>query len=110
MRHQLLESAGGLRRQTLKDILEVAVRIVSVELGGLDQAHDDSGTLPGAQGAGEEPVRTTNSHHAVILPISGEKLKFTTAGIPSMAGVYELTTANSALAAASSTWRSKRVS
>src|SRR5579871_2092050 len=40
------------------------MRVVSVEFGGLDQAHDDGGALTGAQGACEQPVRTAECHGA----------------------------------------------
>jgi hypothetical protein len=43
-------------RQARQDVLEVGVRIVTVELGRLDQAHDGSGTFPRTQTAREEPV------------------------------------------------------
>ena len=49
-------------RQTLQDVLEVAIRIVSVELGGLDQAHHGGSALPGAQRPGEEPVVSAERH------------------------------------------------
>ena len=49
MRQQFLKAAGGLRRQALHDVLEVDVRIMPVELGGLDQAHDRRGALTGPQ-------------------------------------------------------------
>ena len=61
MRQQLLEATGGLGRQTLQDVLQVSVRIVSVEFRGLDQAHDDGGALTGTKGTDKEPVRSTES-------------------------------------------------
>ena len=48
MWEEFLDTAGGLGRQTLEDVLEVAIRVVSVELGCLDQAHDGGGALAGA--------------------------------------------------------------
>jgi hypothetical protein len=59
---QFFESAGGLGRQALEDVLEVAIRIVTVEPGGLDEAHNSGGTLTGAQGPGEEPVGSAEGH------------------------------------------------
>ena len=38
------------------------MRIMSVELRGLDQAHDGGGTLTSAQGPGEEPVGSPKGH------------------------------------------------
>ena len=56
MRQEIFEAAGALSRQSLEHVFKVSIRIVAVELGGLDQAHDHGGALAGAQGAGEEPV------------------------------------------------------
>jgi hypothetical protein len=47
MREQFIESTGALRREALKDVFEIAIWIVSVELGGLDEAHDRRGALAG---------------------------------------------------------------
>lgn len=49
MRQQFLETTGGLSRQAFEYVLEVAVRIVPIELRGLDQAHDGGGALTGTQ-------------------------------------------------------------
>jgi len=38
--------------------------MVSVELGGLDESHDHGGSLTCAQGAGEQPIRSAQSHRA----------------------------------------------
>ena len=62
MREKFLKSTGALRRQALENVLKIAMRIVSVEFGGLDQAHDCGGTLAGAQRSSEQPVRPTESH------------------------------------------------
>src|ERR1700723_3818203 len=62
MREKITESTGRLSRETLEDVLEVAIRIVSVELGGLDEAHDVGGALSSTKGSGEEPVRSAQGH------------------------------------------------
>jgi hypothetical protein len=54
----------------------------------------------------EEPGSSPLDNYAVILPISGAKLKFTTAGTPSTDDVYGLNTASSGLAVALSMLRS----
>jgi hypothetical protein len=46
----------------LEHVLEVAIRIVSIELGGLDEAHDGGGTLTGTQRSGKEPVGSPKGH------------------------------------------------
>lgn len=35
---------------------------MTVELGGLDEAHDVGGTLACAQGAGKQPIRSPEEH------------------------------------------------
>jgi hypothetical protein len=44
----LVDAARRVRRQTLEHVLEIAVRIVSIELRGLDEAHDDRCASPRA--------------------------------------------------------------
>jgi hypothetical protein len=53
MRKQFFESTGRLRRYALEHVLGIPTRIVSVELGELDEAHDGGRTLPGPLGPGE---------------------------------------------------------
>jgi hypothetical protein len=48
VRWQFLESASGLDGQALEDVLEVTIRVVAVELGGLGQTHEDGRALTGA--------------------------------------------------------------
>ena len=48
MREKFFQSAHGLCRQTFKNVFEIVIRIVSVELGGLDEAHDRRDALAGA--------------------------------------------------------------
>src|SRR5208337_903326 len=42
-------------------VFEVAIRIVPVELGGLDKTHHGGGALTGAKRSGKEPVRSSQS-------------------------------------------------
>jgi hypothetical protein len=63
MRQKLVYSAHWVGRQTLEHILEVlSIRVVSVELGRLDQAHNGGSTLTGAKRPGEQPVGSAQSH------------------------------------------------
>jgi hypothetical protein len=100
MRQEIVNATCRVSWQAFKHVRQVAIRIVAVEFGGLDQAHDYGCTAPRTQRAGEQPVGSTQRHHAVILPISGVKLKFTIAGIRSMVDVHMLITASSARLAA----------
>ena len=45
MRQQLADGADRLGRQALHDVLQVGMRLVPIELGRVDQAHDGSGPL-----------------------------------------------------------------
>ncbi len=84
MGQQLCDLAVLLCGQPHQDILEVGVRVMPVKPGALDQAHDGSGALAGAQRSGEQPVRAAHGKLRVILPMSGKKLKSSIAGIRCM--------------------------
>src|SRR5947209_20619053 len=56
VRQQFANTARALRGQPLKDVFEVTVRIVAVEPGGLNQAHDRRGTLSRAQRSRKQPI------------------------------------------------------
>ena len=49
MWQELVNAASRVSRQALEHVLEIAVRIVSVELRGLYEAHDDRGASPPAR-------------------------------------------------------------
>lgn len=53
---KLLDATGRVSRQALEHVLETAIWVVTVELGGLDQAHDDNCTASRAQRTGEQPT------------------------------------------------------
>ena len=59
---------------------EVVLRVETVELGALDQGIDRGGAATAGIGASEQVILAANGNHAVILPISGKKLRFITAG------------------------------
>src|SRR5664279_1152354 len=56
---QLLDPAVQLRRQAREDVLQVGPGFVPVELGRLQQAHDDSRPLAGQLAADEQVLRRT---------------------------------------------------
>ncbi len=49
MREQFGDVGRFVGRQSREDVFQIGVRIVPIELGRLDQAHDGSRTLTGAQ-------------------------------------------------------------
>lgn len=53
MRKPLAGPAVWVSRQTRQDVPQVEEGIVSVDLGGLDQAHDGGRPFAGTQAAGE---------------------------------------------------------
>lgn len=57
MRQQFLDPAGRLGWQAIEYVLEVAMRIVAVELRRLDQAHRRRGALPATPRSSEQPAR-----------------------------------------------------
>lgn len=56
MRKQFVQSTDGLGGQAFQDILQIAIGVLSVELGGLDETHDVGRSLTGTLGSGKEPV------------------------------------------------------
>ena len=53
---QLVEPAVQLRRHPREDVLDVGPRVVSIELGRLQQAHHDRGAFAGQLTSNEEPI------------------------------------------------------
>ena len=60
MRQEFSDQMVFVRGQALQHILEVGVRVVPVESGALNQAHDCSRTLACPQRACEQPVFLSN--------------------------------------------------
>jgi len=71
MRQEFLDATGRLSRQSFEYVFEIAIRIVAIELGGLDQAHDHGRTASCAQRAGEQPVGSSQRDRAdsVLDPV-----------------------------------------
>ena len=102
-------------RQELIEILDVVIvdagqhvgqpflGIDVIQFGGLDQGVHHGRPLSATVGAGEQPRFAAERNRAVILPMSGKKLKFVTAGMHSMGGAFAANTRSGALAARSFT-------
>lgn len=71
MREQFPDPACRLGGQPLKDIPEIAQRIMPIELRRLDQAHHRGSAMSGTQRPGEEPVGSSkgNRADAVFHPV-----------------------------------------
>jgi hypothetical protein len=78
---------------------------VSVELGGLDQAHDHGGALAGPKASGEQPIAPAEGNCPAILPISGMKSKSITVGIHCMGAESNYAAASNTPWGRLSTWR-----
>ena len=92
--------AERLGWQTREDILQIGEGIMSIEFCRLDQAHDGGGALASTQATGKEPVLPSSGQFALILPISGKKLKSIIAGIPCTATASRFETSSNAATAA----------
>ena len=100
MRKKFDDFAERLGWQTREDILQIDEGIMVVEFRRLDQAHDRGGALAGTQAAGKKPVLPPGRQFALILPISGKKLKSIIAGIPCTATASRFETSSNAATAA----------
>ena len=83
---------------------EPGLRVDVVELGGLDQGVDGSGTTAARVGAGEGPVLAADGNLAVILPISGRMSSSIIAGIHCTGGACVVFRASGAHQVMSCTW------
>ena len=91
---------------TLEDVDQVGVDVDAMEPTSHDQALHDADVFRTQLGPTEIPIFPTHRNRAVILPISGKKLKFITAGIHFMADAYACNTPSNVLKVASCTLRS----
>jgi hypothetical protein len=94
--HRVLGEAG-------QHVSQPGLGIDVIHLGRLYQRRHDGGALAAAIGAGEEPGLAAERNRAVILPMSGRKLKSITAGTHSMGSAFAASIASAALAARSFT-------
>ena len=86
--------------KALVQIGEVRQRVDSVRAAGNCERVEVCAGVCSELGVDKQPCASPNRHHAVILPISGKKLKFTIASIPFTADAYARSTASNALMAA----------
>jgi hypothetical protein len=73
VRQQFFDSTVQVRGQPGEDILQVSLRLVPIELGGLKQAHHGGGPLAGQLASHEEPIPSPKGNLGVILPMSGRR-------------------------------------
>lgn len=56
MRQELVNPAVRMRRQTCEHVLQIRMRIMTVQRGGLNEAHDGRRTSARPQRSCEEPI------------------------------------------------------
>ena len=96
---------GRMVGQLREDVGKPGAWIDIIELAGLDQRIDGCGATAPLVGACEGPVTAPDRDRAVILPMSGRKLKFVTSGTRFMGGVFAANIRSGAPAASLSTLR-----
>src|SRR4029079_4484475 len=71
MRQQFSNAARRMRGQSFEHVPQVAIRVVSVEPGRLNQAHHGRSPLSGAQRYGEQPVGSSqrNGSNPILYPV-----------------------------------------
>ena len=62
MRQEFGDQVVFVRGQTLQHIFEISIRVMPIEPGALNQAHDCGRTLAGPKRAGEQPVFSPDSY------------------------------------------------
>jgi hypothetical protein len=67
MWQQFFDVAVLLRRHASQHILQIRIRIMSAQLGALNQTHHSSSTLARTQGASEQPVVATDGDRANLV-------------------------------------------
>ena len=95
---------------TLQDVDQVGIEVNVMQSTGYDEALRDADVFCTEFGPTEVPRFPAHRHHAVILPISGKKLKFTIAGTRFTVDAYAGSTASSAPTAMSCMLRSNLAS
>ena len=104
-----MDAIDGMLSNARKHVAQIGFWVGAIELGSPDQSIDRLGTFTAGIGTEEEKILSPQRNHAVILPISGKKLKFITAGIPFMVDAYACSTVSSVLTVASCMLRSNLV-
>lgn len=78
---QVVQAVHRVRADAGNDMAQVSLGLHAVERGRADQRVEKGGALASRVAAGEEPVLSSKSNLAVILPMSGRTSSSTIAGI-----------------------------
>jgi hypothetical protein len=85
--------------QPCEESAQIAIRLDAVGLAGFDERVKVRAGVRTGDRIGEQPALATHHKFALILPISGRKLRFITVGIRCMAAASRFETSNSAAVA-----------
>jgi len=88
-----------------EDVCEIGFGVQARELGGLDDGHGVGEDLAAGVGAGEEEILAPVPQQPFILPMSGRKSSFITAGILSKVADFASSIARTGRRVGSSTSR-----
>jgi len=104
-RKQLVDFVDLVLGDAAEEVGEPGLGVNVVELGGFDQGVGDGGGLAAALRADEEPVFAAQRQQPFILPMSGRKSSFITAGILSKVADFASSIARTGRRVGSSTSR-----
>ena len=96
---QFVKLGSGVVGDAAQHVGKPGLRIDAVELGRLDQREHRCGALAAAIGAGEQPGLAADGNRAVILPMSGKRLRSITAGMRCMGAGFDVNMPSGAPAA-----------
>ena len=102
---QFVKLGSGVVGDAAQHVGKPGLRIDAVELGRLDQREHRCGALAAAIGAGEQPGLAADRYRAVILPMSGKRLRSITAGMRCMDAAFDISMSSGGPAAKSFTSR-----
>src|SRR6266511_5300912 len=104
---QVASAIDGVVGDAAQHITQVGFGVEAVEFGGFDQAIEGGGAITAGVGPGKKIVLPAEGNRPVILPMSGRKLKFVTAGTHSMGAAFVASMLSGASAVRSFTSRSR---
>ncbi|BEU25690.1 hypothetical protein PBP221_58300 [Paraburkholderia sp. 22B1P] len=109
-RCEFVDAVNRVVGDAREHVAQIGLRIDAVEFCGANEAVDGSGALTPGIGTGKQVIAPTDGKFAIILPISGRKLKSIIVGIPCMGVASRYATLRSEVAVAWYTSRPARAS
>ena len=97
---QLVDAIDRMLGDASDDAAQVGLGIKAVQFGSADEGIDCGAAFAAAVGTEVQEVFSAESKFAIILPLSGKKLKSITVGIPCMGVASRYETSRSEVAVA----------